>query len=526
MSKDFFSIFVFLLILQFKLSLMEHQKNISKSTGFQKFAWAFGGVAENLAMNVIPTLVYNIFQIGMGISPFIIGLAMSASKFIEGISDTFFGNLSDNTRTRFGRRRPWIFIGAILLALVFTAVWFTPRDPNGIEFLGLALSGKFIQNFYFIGIISIFYIVLAIWQMPFSALGLEMETDYSERTKLQTYKQIFSYLIGVVIGSLYLITQMKDVWGGDEVVGARHVGVIIGIIILFVGIVPALFCKEHAAADVQKQEKVPFIPSLLETFQSKPFLLLMAAIFFIFFALFFMLPLLGYISMYHVCSDGMHTVLDWSWKDPFNFSIKEKFVTHKELAGYLGFYTAIVQPITQIIAVIIVNRVAGKFDKRTILITGSVVAIIGYFASWFLFTPTIPVLAVFPPVIINIGLAACWPLIGSFTADVCDYDELKTGARREGMYSAVSGFLIKLAIALVTIAASWVLIAVGIDGANPIISVENITLIRIMYVVIPSLGMLGTIIFISYYPLSKSRVFEIQEQLAAKRNNALIKDNL
>ncbi|MCK9561573.1 MAG: MFS transporter [Bacteroidales bacterium] len=494
-------------------------KSKSSSTGFQKFAWSFGGIAENLSMNVLPTLVYNIFQIGMGISPFVIGIAMSASKFIEGFSDTLFGNLSDNTRSKYGRRRPWILVGAILVSLVFVAIWFTPRNINDVEILGIALTGKFLQSAYFVAVISLFYIVLAIWQMPFSALGLEMETDYAERTKLQTYKQIFSYLIGIVIGSLYLITQMKDVWGGDEVVGARHVGVIIGIIILFAGIVPALFCREHPNAEVQKQEKVPFWPSLIETFKCKPFILLMMSIFFIFVALFFMLPLLGYISMYHVCTDGMHTVLDWSWREPFTFAIVEKFVTHKELAGYLGFYTAVLQPATQIITVIIVNRVAGSFDKRTILISGASVAILGYISSWFLFTPSAHFLGVLPPVIINIGLAACWPLIGAFTADVCDYDELKTGTRREGMYSAVNGFLIKLAIALVTIIASAVLIWVGIEGANPIISVSNLITIRTLYIIFPTLAMLGTIFFIWKYPLTKSRVFEIQEELAIKRQS-------
>lgn len=492
-------------------------ENKSSSTRTQRYSWAIGGFAENLSMNVIPSLVYNIFQIGMGVSPFVIGLAMSGSKFIEGFSDTYFGNLSDNTRTKWGRRRPWIFFGAILLALVFTLIWFTPRHPSAMTILGIQMSGHFIQSAYFIGIMSIFYIVLAIWQMPYSALGLEMEEDYTRRTKLQTLKAVFSYAIGIVIGSLYLITQMKDVWGGDEVVGARHVGVIVGLVILFAGILPALVCREKPAAEIQKQDKVPFWPSLIETFKSKPFILLMMSIFFIFVALFFMLPLLGYISMYHVCSDGMHTVLDWTWRQPFVFSIKEKFVTHKELAGYLGFYTAVLQPATQILTVLFLNRIAGLFDKRTILISGATVTIIGYVTSWFFFTPNAYVLGVLPPVIINIGLAACWPLIGSFTADICDMDELNTGSRREGMYSAVCGFLIKLAIALVTIIASAVLIWVGIDGANPVISVQDLTQVRIMYVLIPTAAMLGTIFFIWKYPLSKAKVKEIQAQLAIKR---------
>ena len=107
----------------------------------------------------------------------------------------------------------------------------------------------------------------------------------------------------------------------------------------------------------------------------------------------------------------------------------------------------------------------------------------------------------------------CWPLIGAFTADICDYDEYENGSRREGMFTAVCGFLIKLAIALVSIIAGYVLVLVGIDGANPIISVPDLNLIRQMYVIIPTVAMLLTIVLIWRYPLTKARVQEIQEIL-------------
>ncbi|MDR1762253.1 MAG: MFS transporter, partial [Bacteroidales bacterium] len=374
------------------------------------------------------------------------------------------------------------------------------------------------QDVYFIIAVWLFFIVIAIWQMPFAALGLEMEDDYTERTKLQTYKQIFSFAIGILIGSTYLIAVIigKGKAGG-EVAGAQTLAVIIAIAIVFLGVIPAIFCRERSAKVIEKQEKVPFWPSLVETFKSRPFILFVIAFFFVFVALFFMLPLLGYVSMYHVCSDGMHSVLNWSWRQPFNFSIQEIFVTHKELAGYLGVYTAILQPTTQILMVILLGRVAQYFDKRTILIGGSLIAIFGYISSWFFFTPDAYVLGVLPPVIVNMGLAVCWPMIGAFTADICDYDELRTGARREGMYSAVCGFLIKLAQAAVMVAAAWMLVQIGVEGANPVITVEKMLTVRIFYVIIPTVAMIGTIVFIWKYPLTKQRILDIQQQLQVKR---------
>jgi Na+/melibiose symporter-like transporter len=480
----------------------------------QKIAWGTGGFTENLSMNVIPSLAYNIFQVGMGISPFVIGLALSASKIVEGVTDPIIGHLSDNTRSRWGRRRPWILAGSIIMTIIFISIWFTPRSVADITLFGIHIKGSILQAAYLVTTISFFFMTFTIWQIPFSGLGLELEVDYNERTKLQIYKIIPSYIVGMLIGSLYLLTQMRSVWGGDEITGARYIGVITGIIILITGIVPAIFCRDRF---VIKHEKVRFWPSFIETFKDKPFRLLMGAIFFIFVSLFFMLPLLGYISLYHVSYDGMHKVLSWSWRTPFQFNLIEKFVTHKELAGMIGVYTGITQTATQLLSVLVINKVSKFFDKKSVLMAGLAVGILGYASSWFLFTPDYPYLAILPPVIVNIGLSACWVLIGSFSADICDYDELKTGKRREGMYSAVMGFLMKLSVASVTVLTSWVLIRLGIQGQDPQLSVEQLFTIRWFYIAVPASAMIIAILFMIKYPLSKIKVNEIQAQLMKAR---------
>jgi GPH family glycoside/pentoside/hexuronide:cation symporter len=110
-------------------------------------------------------------------------------------------------------------------------------------------------------------------------------------------------------------------------------------------------------------------------------------------------------------------------------------------------------------------------------------------------------------------------LIGSFTADICDYDELRTGKRREGMYSAVTGFLIKLSIALVGIITGWALVSLGIGGSDPVLSEHQMFTLRYLYVIIPVTSMLISVAFIWKYPLTKIKVKEIQKELADR--NAL-----
>jgi len=496
---------------------MEDKQKAKLSTG-QKLSWGIGGFAENLSINVVPSLAYNIFQVCLGISPFVVGLALSASRIVEGVTDPIIGNLSDNTRSRWGRRKPWIFIGSIIMSFIFVSIWFVPRSVEDFQVFGILIKGNILQAAYLVTTVSLFFMTFPLWQIPFSALGLELEVDYHERTRLQLYKLVFSYTIGIVIGSAYLLTQLK-IWHGDEATGARYLGIIIGFVMLITGIIPAIVCKDRY---VIKHEKVKFWHSVMETLKDRPFLIFMGAIFFVFLSLYFMLPLLGYITLYHVGYDGMHKVLDWHWRYPFQFHLIEKYMTHKELAGFIGVYTAFVQTGATLLTIVVINKVYKFFDKKTILISGLIIGILGYLSSWFFFTPNLPYLTILPPVIINIGLSACWVLIGSFCADICDYDELKTGERREGMFSAVTGFLIKLSIAGVIIMSSSVLIYLGISGKDPHLTVSQLYTIRLFYIIVPVTAMILSILFIWKYPLTKAKLQEIQEELKLKRGDAVI----
>jgi Na+/melibiose symporter-like transporter len=461
---------------------MEEKTSLPTS---QKVFWGMGGFAENLANNALLSLAYPIFGVGMGLNPLYIGLALSLSRWLDAVFDPFFGYVTDNTKSRWGRRRPWIFLGAILMSIFFAAIWFTPRPQT-----------EWVSAAYLIIICTMFYFAFTIWNIPYSGLGLEMEQDYDERTKLMVFRVTPSFIVGIAIGSLYKITLMKDVWGGDEVVGARYVGVIIAVLMLITAILPALFCKERYA-NKAGQEKLKMMKAIFLTFKDKPFLLLITSVFFVFVSLFFMIPLLTYISLYYVCQGS------------------------KELMGTVGVYTAITQAITQLLSMAAIGYFSKFFDKKKVLIAGLLIGIIGYLSSWFLFTPSNPYLAILPPIIINIGLCACWVLNGSFNADICDFDELKTGARREGMFSAVFGFLNKLAIAFVTIVSSWVLVELGFQGEDLHPNAHQLFTLRWFYIVVPVAAMIGAIIFMAKYPLTKERVKEIQERLKQRRAEAV-----
>ena len=465
---------------------MEQKPEPTKRTSTkQKFLWGLGGFAENLANNALQTLAYPIFAVGMGISPLWIGISQSASRVVEIITDPIMGNMTDNTRSRWGRRRPWIFIGAILMSVMFTSVWFTPRYQ----------PGAYWPIIYLILMTSLFYSAFTLWNIPFSGLGLELETDYEERTKLMIFRVAPSFIVGILIGSLYKLTLMKNVWHGDEVVGARWVCSIVAVLMLITGIIPAIFCRERFVQPAH-HEKLNMWRSMALTFKDRSFLLLMGSAFFVFVGLFFMLPMLTYVSLYHSCQGD------------------------KQLMASVGMWTGPVQTTTQLLSMFVIGYVGKFFDKKVVLIGGLVIGILGYLSSWFLFTPVHPYLTIFPPVIINIGLCACWVLNGSFNCDICDYDELKTGRRREGMYSAVFAFLTKLAIAFVMTISSLVLVKLGFSGTDQHPTEQQLFTLRWIYIAIPVAAMCCAILCMWKYPLTRERVAEIQAQLKQKKDAA------
>jgi Na+/melibiose symporter-like transporter len=461
----------------------------------QKIAWGMGGFAENLANNALLSVVYPIFEVALKLNPVYIGIALSASRFLDAFVDPVVGNLTDNTKSRWGRRRPWIFVGAILMAFFFALTWFVPT--------GLGQTGLFM---WLMVCALLFFLGFTVFVIPYSGLGLEMAVDYNERTRLQVFRLVPAFIGGALVYWLYKLALL-DVFKGDgsvprEVVGMRWVGIGAGILILICAMAPALFTRERFAS--QTREHVPFLRALKLTFTDKSFAMLMGSVFAVFLGLFFVSPLMTYIGIYHVCGGA----------DPARAEqAKNLFAEINGLTGTIGM-------VAQLAAMPVIAFAAKYVDKKTVLFTGLGIAIFGYASSWWLFTPENPWLMIAPPLITNLGLCSCWVVNGSFVADICDQDELKNGTRREGMYSAVFAFVYKSAIGLVALASSALLAWAGADSSGGLVSPDALGRIRSSYAILPSICLGLAIVSMVAYPLTRGRVREIQDALRARRGDA------
>jgi GPH family glycoside/pentoside/hexuronide:cation symporter len=445
-----------------------------------KAAWASGAIADVFMANSFSYLALPIYNVALKVDPVFLGWAMGLPRIWDAFADTFAGNISDNTRSRWGRRRPFIFFGALLSGLFFALMWMPPAKATP-QVIGI----------YFLIASFLYYSAYAVFTVPWGALGLELTGDYNERTSVQAWKNALQAIGGLFLGALWWLSLRL---GSNEVEGARWVGVIFGIVIAAAGILPALLVRERHVD--RSQQKIPFLKAARATFANPAFLCIAGFTLCIIFGIFVINSFALYINIVHVFGGNKAGV------STLNLIIN-------------GAFQAVGLAITPVVA-----AVAKRAGKSRTLIGGMLFVIVGFLSSWWTYTPAAPYLQVVSLILISPGLSCLWIIGPSMLADVCDYDETKTGLRREGMYNACYSWTIKAGIALTIVMGGYMLKWAGYDAileANQATGVVD--RLRLLYMIVPAVMSLIGIIFVVLYPLNDRRIAEIRKQLASKPQN-------
>ena len=457
----------------------------------QKLAWGIGGVTDNIMANSLNMLGQQIYILSLGLNPIWMLWALSIPRIWDAFIDPIIGNLSDNTRSRWGRRRPFIVFGAVLSAVTFAAVCMPPT----------ALT----QNalFWFFLIMSMaYYLGYAIFIIPRNALGIELSTDPAERTRVQVWNAFFGSVIGLGMPFMYkLATYLGKIFAapGDakpELTGIRYVGVIFGVAVLVSGFIPAIFCRERA--EVQAQEKIPILPALKWTLCNYPFLLLSAAIVLILAGIFIADPFTLYIHMFHICRGN------------------------KDLYGTLYAYSGMFYAVMGLLALPLAPWLGARLGKKNTLLAAEALTVIGYLSTWIMFTPSHPWLMLIPPLIMCPGLTSIWILSASMMCEICDLDELKTGLRREGMFGAVFSLVFKAGLAAFTCLSGYIIIKAGIpkDIAQFTPTPQALTNLRVIYIAIPTI-LFGLAFLLTWmFPITEKKAREVRAILDARKKES------
>ncbi|MEO8615055.1 MAG: MFS transporter, partial [Luteolibacter sp.] len=198
-----------------------------------KCAYGSGKMVDYFGSQLLKVLSASIFVTEMGMSPAGIGIVFLIFRLWDACLDPFVGWLSDNTRTRWGRRRPYVLIGGLLVGMIFPLLWL--GQPGWSE------TWKF---GYLIGTGLVFYTAFALWVMPYSSMLPEMTPDTDERTSITSYMSFFSTLAAILGTWIWWITQLPIfndpiTHKPDSLHGMRIVGLALGMLIMLTSVLPA-----------------------------------------------------------------------------------------------------------------------------------------------------------------------------------------------------------------------------------------------------------------------------------------------
>ncbi|MFB1014532.1 MAG: MFS transporter [Alteromonadaceae bacterium] len=461
----------------------------------RKLIYGLGAFINNLLGAAMVTMSI-VLNLGLGMNPGLVGLLGALPRFLDAFTDPLMGYISDKTKSKWGRRRPYIFIGAILSGIIFAMLWQLPRGQ----------SEEFYFWFFLIGS-TIFYLAYTIFATPWVALGYELTPDYHERTRIMAV-QNFMGQFAWLLAPWFLLFMQNDSLFSDMIEGAGWLAIIIGIVTIGIGILPAIFLSERftpipTAQNVSSSTAKPtgmiasikdFFKGFLITIKFKPFLSLCGATFLVFNGFMMVAAFQSYVIIYYVFGGDQ--------------------ALGAEYVGWAGTVSFIATSC----AIFIVTKLSTLFGKRKAFFITIAISIFGYALKWICFTPDNPLLILIPPIFFAFGLGGLFTLMGSMVADVCDLDELETGERREGMFGSIFWWVVKLGLAAAMAAGGFLLNATGFDvalgGAQ---SADTLFYMRLADVLVPVICSIVAIWMVATYPITEEMATEVRKKLEKRR---------
>ena len=456
----------------------------------QKIAFGVGMLANQMFPAAISIFIVVLVQ-DLGFPGWMWGVVSLAPRIFDSLTDPIMGFISDNTKSKWGRRRQYVFIGAITMGISFVIMWQLFRDSS-IDY-----------NFaYFLFWSIVFYLGLTIFSVPYVAMGYEMSDDFHERTSIMAVAQWLGQWAWVIAPWFWVI-MYDTTWFETADVAVRELAIWVGLGCAICAMVPAIFIKSKSTLEENYSPMtlkniggslVKIWDSFGEAFTSAPFRKLCFATFLIFNAFNTVAAFTFFIIVYYLFNGDAGAAGIWP-----------------TLFGSVGALC------TTFLVIPIVAKMSKVMGKKKAFMVSQSISVLGYVMLWFLFIPGKPYLFLIALPFFSFGIGSLFTIMMSMTADVIDLDELNSGKRREGVFGAIYWWMVKFGFAIAGGLSGAIFSIIGFDTALEVQPESAITGLRLFFSGLPILGTLTAMYIMRNYDISEERANQITAELKVKR---------
>lgn len=465
-----------------------NQNKSSKVPMTQKVAFGLGMLANQLFPAMLGIFMVILID-KLGFPGWMVSVIYFVPKLFDAITDPIMGFITDNTKSKWGRRRQYVIFGGILTGISFAFMW-QLYATNSINF-----------NFYYFLLVSLaFYLGITIFSVPFVAMGYEMSDDFHERTSIMATSQLIGQLAWVFAPWLWVI-MYDPAWFPTAEEATRSLAVYGAIICTILAVIPGIFIKSKSTLN-ENYEPLTIenasrsfdliIQGFKEALVIVPFRKLCIATFFIF--------------------NAFNTTAG------FSFFIIKYYVFPGDGQGiWPTLYGCVGAIFTTVLIIPIVAYMSKVMGKQKAFIWSQSLSILGYASLLFLFVPGKPYLFLIALPFISFGIGSLFTLMMSMTSDVIDIDELNTGKRREGIFGAIYWWMVKFGLAIAGGLTGLILWYIDFNSGAATQTYETMFELRMFFSAIPVIGTLFALWAMWDYDVNEEKSHEIRAQLEKKK---------
>ena len=457
-----------------------------------KIGYGFGDAASSMYWKIFGMYLLFFYTDVFGIPAAEVGTMFLITRIWDSCFDPVVGVLADRTNTRWGKFRPYLFWVAVPFGLIGILTFYTPDWTTGYKIIYAYVTYSAMMMIY------------SLINVPYASLLGVMSADGKERTPLSSYRMVFAFAGSLV--ALWIIEPLVRFFSkrSDGIDNLQH-GWMMAIVV-FSLITTALFwgCFWLTKERIKpiKEQKPVLKQDIKDLFANRPWWILLGA---------------GVAALIFnsIRDGGAVYYFKYYVQTTSTYDLKWGFISTSLSLTTMYF---VIGQASNIAGVILATPFANRFGKKNTYLTAMFLASVLSVLFYFLNKTDIVMILVFQCVI-SICAGSIFPLLWSMYADTADYSEWKKGRRATGLIFSSSSMSQKFGWTIGGATTGWLLGYYGFQ-ANVIQSEATQTGIRLMLSLLPAIGAVLSVLFISLYPLSEKKLISITSELSQRRNES------